>query len=850
MREELITQRNVEYFSRDGLRTLTGLDEVKWSHAIIKELLDNSLDALDKAFSDKVIKQKKITVSIDDRRLVVADNAGGIPEDVLDDVFNFDVYTSSKRDYRTPTRGAQGNALKTVIGICYLSGYDLFFVTDGKCIRYLVNASKLRASILEFRKVVEDTSQGNCLMIDGIDTEDDLTSEYVWKLMRSYYLCNPDVRFELDGGWMEPVQEPQHKTERTYIHWYGGRDFEELLQKVHTKDPNRTVKDFSKTFSGTQRVLSKLDFPYKKLSEFVDKEEAIADLYEQLKELTKEPSSQILKRSLIGKETFLAIYGNPEDYKYKRVFGTYTVSGGKGRYFTIPFAIEGFLLTTANQYKPASVVSAVNNSVPYESVPFHFVWSVEFLVRKFHRNYASGSVSLDSILAERGFMEAEGVELYLHVVSPYFQFRDKAKTQINADDFKDELVKTVEYLCRDTIKEVDRARRVRKRFERERAFRKVKTESKNSLMEKYFWQGLEIAKGDYSTVTPRQMFYVIREIVIKGHDIELKKSDFNTFTQKVITAKFREHPELEDKIFFEPRGFFNDPFYNEELPLGTRNVIGFISRKREDRIYTEIGTIYSLPVEMLYPHVLFIEKAGFNTVFDESGLIDDLNMGIISTQGFSNRASKKLMKYLIDHGIVVYVLHDCDIFGYFIADKLLRGSNTFPDPLKVTDIGLNVSDLQALGKTPEVVSEKQSYSKSLHILSPEEYEFFLVDEYSNRYQRVELNALTNDELVEFVRQRMKRKTIDVTAEKLERYVEFDEEAIVKDALFKALPLDKMYKLLELAEVDKDELLKRVLDSVNGKEHWTATLKKEANAVRREKIRELEETVILSVEGVG
>lgn len=43
-----MTQRSVEYFSSDGLRTLTGLDKSRWERAVVKELLDNALDALDR----------------------------------------------------------------------------------------------------------------------------------------------------------------------------------------------------------------------------------------------------------------------------------------------------------------------------------------------------------------------------------------------------------------------------------------------------------------------------------------------------------------------------------------------------------------------------------------------------------------------------------------------------------------------------------------------------------------------------------------------------------------------------------------------------------------------------------
>lgn len=600
MREELITQRNVEYFSRDGLRTLTGLDENLWELAIIKELLDNSLDALDRAFSEKRITEKHVSLSTSKGRLVVSDNAGGIPEPVLDNVFNFDVYTSSKRDYRTPTRGAQGNALKTVIGICYLREYGLQYISGGKSISYMVNEPKLRASILEFRKEIAASQEPDGVIISGVD----IAAGSVRDIVRSYYLCNPDVTFDVAGEVFQAVAQPENKTERTYIHWYTLSDFEQLIQKIHAGDPGGTVRDFCGIFSGTQRIISSLEFPYKRLSEFVNDEQAITDLYTQLKTLVASPSDRILQRSLVGKDTFLSLYGEPEDWKYKRTFGSYQVDD-EDIGAVIPYAIEGFLLSGRGSAKP---MSAINNSVPYEDLPFHFTKGVEFLKVGYGVYYSS--TSLERILAARGFMEAEGIELYLHVVSPYFAFRDKAKTQINADAFADELLKVVEYLTRDAIKEVERARRARNRYDRERAFWKKKEPAKKHLMARYLDTALERAKGGYSSVNPRQIFYVIREIVVKEHGVELKGSDYNTLTQEILTSKFRDVPELEDVIYFEPRGFFLDPFAHEQIPLGTQDVINFISKPRQDRIYTENVKLYSLQPEMLYQQVLFIEKAG------------------------------------------------------------------------------------------------------------------------------------------------------------------------------------------------------------------------------------------------
>jgi DNA topoisomerase VI subunit B len=49
--------------------------------------------------------------------LSVHDNGSGILPDTVRRILNFQTRTSDKAVYRSPTRGAQGNALKTVLGM-------------------------------------------------------------------------------------------------------------------------------------------------------------------------------------------------------------------------------------------------------------------------------------------------------------------------------------------------------------------------------------------------------------------------------------------------------------------------------------------------------------------------------------------------------------------------------------------------------------------------------------------------------------------------------------------------------------------------------------------------------------
>jgi len=106
--------------------------------------------------------------------------------------------------------------------------------------------------------------------------------------------------------------------------------------------------------------------------------------------------------------------------------------------------------------------------------------------------------------------------------------------------------------------------------------------------------------------------------------------------------------------------------------------------------------------------------------------------------------------------IPVYVLHDFDVSGFSIFGTL-RGNTdryTFKNAIKVIDLGLRLADVNELDLESESVSfGNTSHSKirqRLHRNGATDAEIeFLLDE-----QRVELNAMTSGQLVEFVKRKL------------------------------------------------------------------------------------------------
>jgi DNA topoisomerase VI subunit B len=128
-RETFKTSRLLEFCSKKELIAQTGHDAEDWPLCILKELGDNALDNAEEAGLAPTIE---IAVSTERGEITVADNGTGIPPETVADILDYTVRVSSREAYVSPTRGAQGNALKTILAMP--------FALDGKLGEVVIEA--------------------------------------------------------------------------------------------------------------------------------------------------------------------------------------------------------------------------------------------------------------------------------------------------------------------------------------------------------------------------------------------------------------------------------------------------------------------------------------------------------------------------------------------------------------------------------------------------------------------------------------------------------------------------------------------------------------------------------------
>lgn len=184
--------RSAEYFDARQLSTLTGVPQDEFASVCLKELIDNALDACETA---QVAPEVGVEVKRENGvlRLSVSDNGPGIPPEVVRKVLDYSIRVSDKAAYRSPTRGAQGNALKTIIGIPYALGSHEPTVIEARGIRHTIRPWVDPAGQVRISHTEDDASGAGTRVSLALPEEEQDFDPNHW--VRSFAAFNPHATF-------------------------------------------------------------------------------------------------------------------------------------------------------------------------------------------------------------------------------------------------------------------------------------------------------------------------------------------------------------------------------------------------------------------------------------------------------------------------------------------------------------------------------------------------------------------------------------------------------------------------------------------------------------------------------
>lgn len=141
-------------------------------------------------------------------------------------------------------------------------------------------------------------------------------------------------------------------------------------------------------------------------------------------------------------------------------------------------------------------------------------------------------------------------------------------------------------------------------------------------------------------------------------------------------------------------------------------------------------------------------------LFEAVNLAERFDIALMSTKGVSVTASRHLIDEICGgHGIPLLALHDFDKAGFSIVGTLQRDTRRyrFMNEVEVIDLGLRLEDIEGL-QSERAFDKGSRSSRALNLeengATNAEIDFLLDN-------RVELNAMTSDQLVTFVERKLK-----------------------------------------------------------------------------------------------
>lgn len=228
------------------------------------------------------------------------------------------------------------------------------------------------------------------------------------------------------------------------------------------------------------------------------------------------------------------------------------------------------------------------------------------------------------------------------------------------------------------------------------------------------------------------------------------------FTQTLLPDYIAAHPSetVSWDIIWDERGHFREPHTKEQIGLGTLAVRSYLSRCRvgADTEIELLKTRYpTIGPSRRFSNVLLIEKEGFQQIFEHVKLDARYDLAIMSSKGMNTTSARTMVEKL--PGVRFLVLHDFDKAGFSILGTLTRDTRRyhFHRRADIVDFGVRLEDVEAEDLASEPVHYPGGSRRNLRTngATPEEIEYLV-----GGRQRVELNALTSDHLIELIERKL------------------------------------------------------------------------------------------------
>lgn len=256
----------------------------------------------------------------------------------------------------------------------------------------------------------------------------------------------------------------------------------------------------------------------------------------------------------------------------------------------------------------------------------------------------------------------------------------------------------------------------------------------------------------------RQIYYAARPHILRATG---ETSLSSLYFIQTLLKDYMEWQQSSWDVVFDARGHFTEPHTEEQIGLGGIEVRDYIRAFTDGHIdeTPETEARVKVPTKgpsLRYGAVLFIEKEGFGPLLKKAQIAEKYDLALASTKGMPVSALCDLLQKLKSRNITAYVVRDFDKAGFSIVSTLRKGARGSKGSGDIVDLGFRLKDIEGLQREDVEYHSDPRLNLKRNGATQEEIDILCRSNDYRDYsgERVELNAMTADEFVQWLERKL------------------------------------------------------------------------------------------------
>jgi hypothetical protein len=657
-----------DYLTLNGIVNRTGIAKEDSYTFVLKELLDNAVDDVEK--SNNPLVEAEISVRNNLLYLIVRNfnesNKVVFSKAKLDSIFNLSKFTSSKRGLFRISRGALGDAMKYVLGMPYALAKELHITIEEAPLTIRTNRQVFSVKLNVDKGDVIEEKQEQSYWTE-VEVRLPIVNEFldfnkIKLFLADYVLFSTHVSFKFSVGEeiMHFLQtQPANKkwVNNSSSHYYSQPEFENFIDKFD--DDNAEVYTVMQRLFREGSVMKKTGLENMKMGDVKRSSKLKEELFLRIRNAIPTAPQKLslpfdvdykvrqdaLKSRLAQQGIFVS------SMKYKSKYGNYYSHDSDK--IGLPFFVEVAVFHSNNIAQNLYYVNALNNAVMpggwpylYGSSTDTFVWHTEADREKNNRMRYNGGAQEEAYHKSRSVFEIfrhynysyddkeskkKHSMIAINLIAPKIIVENYGKSDIVLGPFADLIGELVARACEGGGTREDKPSRIE-------CMREV-------IKARYAAVKAEKTLKDTQRWTRSTAFYTCRKILknIGYADEELDRETITGYIEQICD---------EMKITREDCGIY----------AADRAQLYFRG-KTYDIGFDDLEELAQKGVDML-----IIEKEGGAEQL--APLAAKKGIALLNARGFLVKYAIRLAEIAGKHGCNIAILSDLDIYGLTICSKI------------------------------------------------------------------------------------------------------------------------------------------------------------------------------------